>query len=125
LDDQLYAEITLNIAMDHHIFNEDGAKLTVWQQVTQPASNELIAQYQTLEWLVKDVTKNCIMLDRTEDLNPTVAGGPLLTLNEESTMVVMCSIQDYYPHLDRFRLNTEQQCTHDIIINHLKMTLAG
>jgi len=57
LDDKLYAEVALNIAMDHRIFDEDGAKSTLWQQVAQPASNEQMVQYQTLERLVKNITK--------------------------------------------------------------------
>jgi len=86
LDDKLYAEVALNIAMDHRIFDEDGAKSTLWQQVAQPASNEQMVQYQTLERLVKNITKDCITLDRTEELDPTVQEGLSLTLNEEATV---------------------------------------
>ena len=125
LDDKLYAEVALNIAMDHRIFDEDGAKSTLWQQVAQPASNEQMVQYQTLERLVKNVTKDCITLDRTEELDPTVQEGLSLTLNEEATVTATIPLRDDCPHLNRFGLNVEQWRAHDIIINHLKMTLAG
>jgi hypothetical protein len=53
LDDQLYAEATLNIAIDHDIFNRETVECTSWDKLATPATHEQMAEYQNLvEWAI-------------------------------------------------------------------------
>jgi hypothetical protein len=58
LDDQLYAEATLNITIDHDIFNKETVECTSWDKLATPATHEKMAEYQDLERTIKKFTKN-------------------------------------------------------------------
>jgi hypothetical protein len=59
-DDKAYAEVAINIAMDHHIFEELPTVVGEWKKIVKPATMEQMVEYAELERLVKAVTKNRI-----------------------------------------------------------------
>jgi len=56
-DDRAYAEVAINIAMDHHIFEEFPTVVGGWKKLVEPAMMEQMVEYTKLERLVKAVTK--------------------------------------------------------------------
>jgi hypothetical protein len=122
LDDQLYAEAALNIAIDHEIFNEEAVDRASWDKLATPATHEQMAKYQELERMIKKFTKNRTLCDNREDINLKIANGPVDGIKDPGTSSCQ-PLTDDPPEVKL--LNEDQRRAHDIIISHLKFHLAG
>jgi len=120
-DDRAYAEVVINIAMDHHIFEECPTVVGEWKKIVPPATMEQMVEYAELERLVKAVTKNRIGDDRREQIETQV-------LSIQSSMEEAPSVSEIPPADNVYKhinvLNKEQKCAHDIVASHLRATLA-
>jgi len=57
-DDRAYTEVAINIALDHHIFQEELNTDVDWKKIVRPVMQDQMEEYIELEKLVKVVTKN-------------------------------------------------------------------
>jgi hypothetical protein len=120
LDDKLYAEAALNIAVDNNIFNDVDNEREQWGELGSPATHKQMAHYQELDKLVKAVTKDHASADNRDNILP--AATTLSDSDDGSFVNRTCPIQDQ-EHQNV--LNEEQQCAHDMVINHLWSHLNG
>ena len=68
-DDKLFAEVALNIAVDHGIFVDEPVT-TVRKSVANVATREQMVGFTVLEKLVQSVKKNCPSIDNSKEILP-------------------------------------------------------
>jgi hypothetical protein len=122
LEDQLYAETALNIAMDKKIFDEENARRSSWEILAAPATHEQIINFQIVEKMIKKITKNRTTTDNRQDISLTSVDSTA-EWSEEPGVSTIQTLSDEPPEVNL--LNNEQRRAHDIVVNHLKSHLAG
>jgi hypothetical protein len=124
VDDKLYAEVALNIAMDCNIFEEEPPIGVSWKGLAKPATREQLIEFCALDKLVQAVTKNRAAPDLRACVEPTAN---LWTLDagdaEPSSVEASVPAGSNLSHTTV--LNDEQRRAHDIMTNHLQATLNG
>jgi len=104
-EEKLYAEVAINIAVNHGIFRENTTQ-PVWKPLAKHASEEEMESYLSLQNMVKAVTKNRIILDSCELIQPEIKGR-LLAIDKESSINLDCEPSSEQNHLSL--LNSEQR----------------
>ena len=125
VDDKLYAEVALNIAMDCQIFKEDPPEGVSWKELAKPATRLQLNEFSVLDKLVQAVTKDRAAPDLRECVGPTAV--PWLSDSEGAEQPsVEAMVGGNSESSQSFtHLNDEQRRAHDIITNHLGATLSG
>ena len=122
IEDKLYAEAAINIAIDYKIFSDVPAGRPVWAKLARPATNEQLARFQELEKLVQAVTKDRLIPDKRSAIEVSIAGGDTI-LSDDTSLETTDNIHADWPHMKG--LNSEQKQAHDIVINQLEACLSG
>lgn len=122
-DDKLYAEVALNIAIDAGIFSEEPPQDITWNKLALPATRGQMVEFQALEKLVKEITKNKLPDDRRSDITIESGQGAHLLSYELPTIQPLQEPEAAFSHVAN--LYTEQLVAHNIVTNHLRAALAG
>lgn len=118
-DDRLFAEVALNIAIDHNIFSDEPIP-TCWKDVAMPATSDQMEEYYRLDKLVQAITKGRIVPDNRNDIQPE-SFAVSEQRQEAGGVEKMTKAEIELPHLAA--LNADQRRAHDIIASHLKAHL--
>ncbi|KIM74273.1 hypothetical protein PILCRDRAFT_92659 [Piloderma croceum F 1598] len=119
---RLFVEVAINIAFNKGIFNENTPK-TIWKNVQRSANHEDMIYFQELEKMVKLVTKNHQIADKTKDIQPQDVSGFGQGHETQPDVQMLPKSNTYFAYVDI--LNSEQSLAHEIISNHLKAHLDG
>jgi ATPase subunit of ABC transporter with duplicated ATPase domains len=122
-DEKLFAEVTLNIALDQGIFEDKHGTIN-WKELASPATNDQMLEFKTLEMLVKAVTKDRLVADKRTKIMPNYDMSQTLSSfdRREDQSLANGEIELEMPDLV---LNIEHSRAHDIVMNHLKAHLEG
>jgi hypothetical protein len=120
-EEKLFADVAVNIAFDHGIFNEEKMS-TCWKDLSKSATDDDLIRFQELERMVKAVTKNKMEPDRRGDINPVGLGSTDESVTELGAETMPDIVADR-THTDV--LNGKQLKAHDIVMNHLIAHLDG